>query len=129
MNIKLNKKGIVLIFSLFLITGCDVVVMGYEDVEKYIWLSPFLLEENNFKGSHDTDNASFNFSISVDDFHGLEVFDSIAIENGWKITNTNQFTERIYSKNIQLYPSDDRMDTLKLVYTLDNSQLKYFFNE
>ena len=113
-----------LIFVLLLV-GCDQVDVSEKDIKKYPDIVPFVLKNQNFKGSHDMDLGWLHFSYQPETTNDLMIaMDSIAVKSGWEVRDESK-SKRIYLKKIESYSADRGLDTLFVEYRSNENRL-YF---
>lgn len=120
------KKSFVLL--IILCFSCNNnVQLKKEDVIKYDWLRPFVIEINNkFEGTHNIDNGILKFKYSVKDSKEIILkLDNVSLVEKWKINMVNDST-RIFTKELLIYG-----ETLKKTNILVNfrrSENKLYFD-
>ena len=119
------KKSFILF--IFLCFSCnDNVQLKKEDVLKYDWLKPFVIEiKNEFKGTHNIDNGILKFHYSVRDSKAIiSKLDKISFSEKWKVNRVNN-TTRIYTKNILIY--GETIKETKIFVSYHSSEKKLYF--
>ncbi len=128
-NIKMYlEKKILAVLIIFISFSCnDTVKLKEEDVVKYDWLRPFVININDeFYGTHDIENNILKFNYNVNNPENIiSKFDKIAISEKWQINKINNAT-RAYSKEILIYGYTMKKITIQINYSKDEN--KIFFN-
>ncbi|MDL2315113.1 hypothetical protein LJC16_02525 [Bacteroidales bacterium OttesenSCG-928-C19] len=109
--------------------GCkDVIVPKETELERYPWMKVFTSEYTDFKGighNLDTGEYSFSFENGYDDLDTyFKITDSLALENGWEITNFKE-DRRTYRRVDNTYPAADGYEFVCLTLN-DKNRITFF---
>lgn len=110
------RKSKILTLLLSVLLGCsDVVELKKTDVIKYPWLTPFILQTENFSGSHNLDLGTMNFKYKYDGTYTQMKgkIDKVIVENGWKLTLVKSNTWEI-KKQIEIYEGLNEETEMKI---------------
>jgi hypothetical protein len=119
------KKSFVLL--IILCFSCnESVQLKQEDVIKYDWLRPFVIEINNgFEGTHNIDNGILNFNYNVKDSNEIILkLDNVSLIEKWKINIVNDST-RIFTKDILIY--GETLKRTNILVNFKRSENKLYF--
>jgi hypothetical protein len=118
-----------LLFILIFLVCCqENISLKKQDIHKYPWLKPFLLDiTSNFKGTHDIDRGILQFNYKYDQLNKdvFSTFDSIAKWHQWNCTEVNQFN-RQYAKHLNQFKADTSVTVINI--KLDTLNGKLFYN-
>lgn len=113
---------------LTIISCNDNVGMNKSDLQKYPWLSPFLISEiNGFDGSHQIDIGTLTFSFSlpaVQESNLFNTFDSIAQVESWSLVDSSKLA-RTYAKKLNQFDADTA--TTLLIIEMDTIEKRIGF--
>jgi hypothetical protein len=114
------------LFILLLLVSCDKVDIKEEDMQKYPEVLPFILDNNEFEGSHDVDLGWLHFSYTPKktNQNPVNIMDSIASEESWKVIKVSS-AERVYIKEIKSYPADTTIDSLIVKFDPSHYRLQF----
>lgn len=127
---RIIKKGFIIIsLVIFMISCNDNVPLQKNDLEKYPWLTPFIIGYRNaeFKGFHNVDLGflEFNYEISSKKLKNAFIrFDSIAEIENWETLKKSEFT-REYTRSILINNKYDNQVLMKV--EMDTIEQKLLF--
>lgn len=120
----------VFVIFVFLCFSCgDTVKLKQEDVVKYEWLKPFVIEvKANFEGTHDIDNGSLKFTYKVEDTKYLiSKLDKISMVEKWSVNQLND-TMRVYTKDILMYGEVSKKTNITVIYYDNKRKVSFEVN-
>lgn len=115
---------------LLLLTSCgDNLQVTEKDLEKYPEIQSFLFEIQEFKGVHNMDLATLDFSYAISKSQDsvFLILDSVAKREKWMVYLKSD-KKRVYTKYIQSFPADEDIDSLIITYNNDEKRIYYRWN-
>jgi hypothetical protein len=115
--------------SVIIVTLCvacsEKISVELNEISHYPEIEKFLIEKRDFEGTNDLDQSTLEFSVKLDNYNFVfNQLDSIALRNNWEIKSSKTLS-RIYLKDIQSFPADSTVDTLKIEYNESSKRLSY----
>lgn len=129
-NINMHSIKKCFILFIFLCFSCnDNVQLKKEDVLKYDWLKPFVIEINNdFEGTHNIDNGILKFNYNVKDSKEIILkLDNVSLAEKWKIKVVNDST-RIFTKDILIYGETLKKTNILVSFRRSENKLYFVIN-
>lgn len=129
-NINMYSVKTSFVLFIFLCFSCnDNVQLKKEDVLKYDWLKPFVIEiKNEFEGTHNIDNGILKFNYRVKNSKAIILkLDKISFAEKWKINKVND-TTRIFTKNILIYGETIKKTDVTVSYHISENKLFFDVN-
>lgn len=121
----IKKSFVLLIIICF---SCnDNIQLKKEDVIKYDWLQPFLIEiKSEFEGIHNVDKGILKFNYSIKNPEEIILkLDNVALVENWTVNKVNDST-RIFTKNILIY--GETLKKTNILVNFHQSENKLYFN-